>query len=167
MYLPFDQMPGDARLWIYQADRPLTDPERAAVESDLHHLCSAWSAHGTPLRTSFRLEHNLFILLAVDERQAGASGCSIDGTVRLLKSLQTRLGVDFFNRQRVAYLEGTSVRTCNLAELKTLFQNGILTADTVTFNNALTSKAEWENGWRVPVRNSWVSRHLPKATGVA
>jgi len=166
MYLPFEQLPGDARLWIYQADRNLSDAERAAVENSLHHLCETWSAHGTPLHTSFRMEYNQFIILAVDERQAGASGCSIDGTVRLLKSMQERLGIDFFNRQQVAFADGESVRLYRMSELKTLFEKGILTADSVTFNNALTTKADWEQGWRVPARDSWLSRHLPKAAGV-
>ena len=166
MYLPFEQMPGDARLWVYQADRALSDVERAAVENSLHHLCDSWAAHGTPLHTSFRIELNQFIVLAVDERQAGASGCSIDGTVRLLKSMQERLGLDFFNRQQVAFADGKSVRLYPLSELKTLFETGILTADSVTFNNALTTKAEWEQRWRVPVKDSWLSRYLPKAAGV-
>jgi hypothetical protein len=53
-----------------------------------------------------------------------------------------------------------------LSELKTLFEKGILTADSVTFNNALTTKAEWEQEWRVPAKYCWLSRYLPKAAGV-
>jgi hypothetical protein len=166
MYLPFDQMPGDARLWIYQADRALSEMEYAAVENSLHHLCDTWLAHGAPLRTSFRIAYNHFIILAVDERQAGASGCSIDGSVRLLKSLQERLGVDFFNRQRVAFVDADSIRLHGTGDLKTLFESGILTADSITFNNALSTKADWESMWRVPARESWLSRYLPKAAGV-
>lgn len=166
MYLPFDQMPGDARLWIYQADRALTEIEYAAVEHSLHHLCDTWLAHGTPLHTSFHIAYNHFIILAVDERQAGASGCSIDGSVRLLKSLQERLGVDFFNRQRVAIVDGDTIRLHGTGDLKTLFESGILTPDSITFNNALSTKADWERTWRVPARESWLSRYLPKAAGV-
>jgi hypothetical protein len=86
--------------------------------------------------------------------------------VRLLKSMQERLGLDFFNRQQVAFADGKSARLYPLSELKTLFETGILTADSVTFNNALTTKAEWEQRWRVPVKDSWLSRYLPKAAGV-
>lgn len=166
MYLPFDKLPGDARLWIYQADRALSEVERAAVENSLHHLCDTWLAHGKPLHTSFRIVHNQFIILAVDERQAGASGCSIDGTVRLLKSLQARLGIDFFDRQNIAFADGESVRLHRLSELKTLFGQRILTADSLTFNNALTTKADWETLWRVAAKDCWLSRYLPKAAGV-
>ena len=166
MYLPFEQMPGDARLWIYQSDRKLTDTERAAVENSLMHLCDTWSAHGTPLHTSFRIEYSQFIVLAVDERQAGASGCSIDGTVRVLKTMQERLGLDFFNRHQVAFVDGDAVRLYGMNELKSFFERGILKADSVTFNNALTTKADWEQAWRVSAKDSWLSRFLPKAAGV-
>jgi hypothetical protein len=166
MYLPFEQLPDDARLWVYQADRALTPVERAAAENNLHHLCDTWSTHGTPLHTSFRIEYNQFIILAVDERHAGASGCSIDGTVRLLKSMQERLGIDFFNRQWVAFADGDSVHMHPLNELKSLFEKGILTAESLTFNNTVTTKADWQQQWRVPARESWLSRYLPKAAGV-
>lgn len=167
MYVSFDDLPGDSRLWIYQANRIFTPQEKAAIESSLVHLCETWMAHGTPLRTSFRIDYDLFIVLAVDERQAGASGCSIDGTVRLLKDLQQRLGVDFFNRQMAAFRSGTSAVLHPLQDLKGLFQNGILPLDSLTFNNALTTKADWEQEWQIPVRESWLSRYLPKPAGAS
>jgi hypothetical protein len=166
MYVPFDEMDADARLWIYQGDRPFTDTEKAAIENNLVHLCQTWEAHGAALRTSFKLDYGQFIILAVDERTAGASGCSIDGSVRLLKDLQGRLGIDFFNRRQVAFLEGTVIRMYALAELKSLFESGILSPDSVTFNNALTTKADWEKHWQVAARDSWLSRYLPKPAGV-
>lgn len=166
MYVPFDELPGDARLWIYQADRLFTDAERLAIENSCLHLCNSWSAHGTPLRTSFRIEHNLFIVLAVDEHAAGASGCSIDGSVRLLKELQQRLGLDFFNRQQVAFLEGAAVTLHPVNELKSRFADGILSPRSVTFNNAITTKKDWETAWRLPASESWLVRYLPKPAGV-
>lgn len=166
MHVPFDNLPGDARLWVYQADRPFTEAEKKAIETGLLHLCENWSAHGVPLRTSYRLDYNCFIILAVDERAAGASGCSIDGSVRLLKEMQKSLGLDFFNRQWVAFMEGTSIRLHPIMQLKKLFESGILSADSMTFNNALTTKADWERAWQVAAKNSWVSRYLPKPAGV-
>lgn len=160
-------MPDSARLWAYQANRELTEPERASLENSLMHLCQTWTAHGAPLKTSFRVEHNRFVILAVDERDAGASGCSIDGSVRLLKDIGERLGVDFFDRKQVAFLIGDQVTAYPMTRLKTLFDEGILKADAVAFNNAVSSKAEWVRAWRIPAQRSWLSRYLPKAAGVA
>ncbi len=166
MYLPFNEMPGSSRLWIYQADRPFTAPERVSLENDLVHLCETWKAHEVPLKTSFQIAYKQFIVLAVDERDAGASGCSIDGSVRWLKGLQQRLGIDFFNRQQVAFLDGERISLYPLSQLKTLFENGVLNARSVAFNNALTTKADWEHAWKVAAAETWLSRYLPKAAGV-
>ena len=166
MLAPFNEMPDFARLWIYQADRKFTPDERALIEAGLKQLCEEWLAHGTPLKTSYKIEFNQFIILAVDERAAGASGCSIDSTVRLLQSLQSEVGIDFFDRQKVAFVQGEEIVLYPMPELKTLFENGILNGERITFNNALTSKGDWEQMWQIPAKASWLSRYLPKSTGV-
>ncbi len=165
MHKPFEEMPGFARLWIYQADRKFTPADRTIVARSLMHLCEEWSAHGTPLHTSFSIEFDQFVVLAVDERAAGASGCSIDGTVRLLKDLQQTTGLDFFDRLKVAFIKDDAVSLFPLSELKTLFENNVLSSGQITFNNTLTTKAEWEHSWKVPVKDSWLSRYLPKTAG--
>ncbi len=166
MYKLFEEMPGFARLWIYQANRKFTPTDRSDVESALMQLCASWSAHGTPLHTSFRIEFDQFVILTVDERAAGASGCSIDGSVRLLKELQQATGLDFFDRQHVAFLKGDTISLFPVSELKTLFETRVLNGEQITFNNTLTTKAEWEHSWKIAVKDSWLSRYLPKTAGV-
>jgi hypothetical protein len=78
MYIPFNQLPPDSKIWIYQADRVFSDTEEKIIAERLKSFCSQWAAHGHPLQTSFKIEHNQFIVLSVDENTAGASGCSID-----------------------------------------------------------------------------------------
>ncbi len=166
MYKPFEEMPGFARLWIYQANRKFTPADRSNVESALMQLCHDWSAHGTPLHTSFKIEFDQFVILTVDERAAGASGCSIDGSVRLLKELQHAAGLDFFDRHQVAFLKGNAISLFPVSELKTLFETHVLSGDQIAFNNTLTTKAEWEQSWKIAVKDSWLSRYLPKTAGV-
>jgi hypothetical protein len=164
MLIPFEDLPGEARLWIYQADRTLTAQEVSLVEKSLQHLCTSWQAHGNDLRTSFKVLHQQFILLAVDESMAGASGCSIDGSVRSLKEIQQQTGIDFFDRTRVAFLEGSEVITFKLSELKELFSTGRLSGNSITFNNAITIKAQLDHQWKIPVEKSWLVKYLPKTT---
>lgn len=162
MYKPFEEMPPDARLWIYQSNRRFSSHERAVVETHLKNLCEEWSAHGAPLKTSFRIEFDQFIILAVDERPAGASGCSIDSSVRTLKALQQTAGLDFFDRQQVAFRE-KEVKLYPVSQLPMLFESGVLSGDSITFNNALTTKSDWEKNWKIPARESWLVRYLPKS----
>lgn len=162
MYQSFDSLPSDARLWIYQANRTFNPVEKEQLFNGLKVLCEQWSAHGTPLRTSFTIQFDQFVIMAVDEKVNGASGCSIDGTVRYMKKFQDQLGIDFFDRTLVAFLKEGKIITHPITELRNLIESQVLSAETVTFNNTLTTKSEWEKHWRVPVKDFWLARYLPK-----
>ena len=164
MYRSFDSMPAHARLWIYQANRSFSTAEKEQLFNGLKDLCEQWSAHGTPLHTSFTIQFDQFVIMAVDEKVNGASGCSIDGSVRYLKSLQDQLGIDFFDRTCVAFLQEGKIIVHPVVGIRNLFESYALLAETVTFNNTLTTKGEWEKHWRVPVKDSWLARYLPKTT---
>ena len=162
MYIPFDSMPGHSRLWIYQANRKFTATEKEQLLQGLKDLCEQWAAHGTPLQTSFNIQFDQFVIMAVDEQQQGASGCSIDGSVRYLKGLQNQLSLDFFERTGAAFLINGKIIVYPIQELKTLFENKTLLEDSIAFNNVVSTKAEWQNHWQIPVKNSWLVRYLPK-----
>ena len=93
----FDELPPDARVWIFGAERPLVDTERARVLDEVDAFIGQWAAHDVPLTTARDLRYDQFIFVAVDERAAGASGCSIDALVRRMKGLQAELGVELVN----------------------------------------------------------------------
>ena len=162
MYLPFDQLPAHARLWIYQADRKLSEVEEQAITEELHVFCALWVAHGSPLNTSFKIELNQFLILAVDEGVTGASGCSIDGSVRLLKSFHDRMGIDFLSHSRVPFLIGGEVKLIPVRELKEAFMTGTLGPDTPTFHMLAATKEVWERNWILSAEKTWLAQYLPK-----
>ncbi len=164
MYLNFELLPDHSRIWVYQSTRAFTDLEKDTLTKGLIALCDQWSAHGTPLHTSFTIAFDQFVIMAVDEHLQGASGCSIDGSVRYLKSLQSAQGLDFFDRSGIAFLENGKVNIYPMAELKSLFGAKTLSAGTITFNNLVNTKAELSSQWQVAVKNSWMARFLPKMT---
>ncbi len=81
MYVPFEELPEESRVWIYQSDRKFTDEELAEIESGLQQFVEQWAAHGTGLQASFTTRYNRFIILAVNQEAQGATGCSIDASV--------------------------------------------------------------------------------------
>ena len=52
MFVAFHELPATARVWIYQASRPLTDTELTAVQPALQQFAEAWTSHGRTLRAS-------------------------------------------------------------------------------------------------------------------
>ncbi|MBK5278094.1 MAG: hypothetical protein JJE09_04435 [Bacteroidia bacterium] len=164
MFVPFDALPPNARIWIYQSDRPLNSEEEKHLMGSLKAFCEQWKAHGQELKTSFKIERNQFVILAVDENYNDASGCSIDGSVRILKSLQQEGGINFFDRGLVAFQIENEVQTFYLQELKNIFLSGRLTASTLTFDNLVATKSDFDKAWLTTVDKTWLGKYLPKST---
>ena len=164
MWVSFDQLPDSSRIWVYQASRKLSASEIAMMEETLKDLCNSWKAHGAELHTSFSIQYSQFILLGVDESMAGASGCSIDGSVRQLKEIQSHIGIDLFDRTQVAFLSGETVEVVKMTDLKNHFLSGRLNGASLLFNNAISQKGDLKKNWLIPVEKSWLVKYLPKTT---
>lgn len=166
MYVDFNSLPGYARVWIYQANRKFSTAEEKAVGEAARLFCEQWEAHAAPLKTSFLIDHHQFLVLAVDQGFNQASGCSIDGSVRMLKALQDQTGLDFFDRTKVAFYVDGEVKLVALARLKDSLAGGTLDAATMTFNVLASDKETFEKDWLVAAGKTWVGRHLPKTPAV-
>jgi hypothetical protein len=163
MFVPFTSLPKDARIWIYQADRKLDSAAIDIISRDLSALTDSWVVHGTPLRSSFDVRHGQFVILAADERSSGVSGCSIDSSVRAVKQLGQKLGVDFFARMLVCFVKGDEIITIPIADLKAGFEAGLWNETTITFDNLVQTKGALDDQWRVAAASTWLQRYLPKA----
>jgi len=153
-------MPAEARVWVYQSNRLLSDAEVKEIERFGSHFISDWAAHGSSLKASFDVLHQLFIVIAVDEKQAMASGCSIDKSVHFVKELEQKMNLNLFDRMQVAYRSKSEIKTCKLSEFEKLASDKIVDGSTIVFNNMVASKAAFDLEWEVPLIKSWQSRVL-------
>jgi len=101
----FPNLPAHSRVWLYLADRKLDATEAQYVTEQMQHFLSNWAAHNKKLTCDGTLLFNQYLILAVNEDIESASGCSIDSSVRFVKSLGAELNIDFFNRLKVMVLE--------------------------------------------------------------
>ena len=174
MYTPFAQLPDDARLWVYQANRSLTDVDVDQIESSLQPALSQWAAHGQPLLASAQVVANRFVVIAVDEGHNLPSGCSIDASTHFLKTIGQQLSgnspVDFFDRS-AAYVGPTrsdgsgEVLTLALPTIKHAVMDGRLTPNTLVFNTLVSTKAEFAANWMKPASQTWLNRYFARVIG--
>jgi len=148
----------NSRIWIYQSDRAFSPTEEQAVRQQLNEFTGQWKAHGQELLTEGTVLYGRFIVIAVDEQQAEASGCSIDSSTRLIKNLEKELGVDLFNRFNMAYRSGDEVISCSREEFEQLISEGKITEDTIVFNNLIQTAGELKTSWEIPFKESWHAR---------
>jgi hypothetical protein len=164
MYTPVENLSPESRIWIYQTSRKLNQQEESTIAETLKSFCDQWAAHGSGLSTSFRIDHHCFVLLAVDEQAGDASGCSIDSSVRVLKELEQKLKLDFFDRSEIAFWHNDEVVKHPLSQLKNLFADGRLNHDSESFNTLAATLGDWNENPRMSVANSWLKRYLPKVS---
>ena len=139
-------LPEGARVWMYTANRVLTDTECKAVQTALSAFRESWAAHGSPLRSESAILLNQVVVLAVDEEPQIATGCSIDASVEALRGLNeaapTLADLDVLDRSWVVYKEekGTPEwKRARLHDFWAMRKAGTLTDDTQILDSTLTN----------------------------
>lgn len=160
MLIEFDQMSETSRVWIYQAERKLSEVEVDFVKKSTSDFLKGWSAHGNDLKSSFKVEYDQFLILTVDESFSQASGCSIDASVNLIKALEAKIGIRFITNNMVGFLIGDEVKLLPFNELKQEVQNQTISSSTPMFNNTIQYLSDFRTKWLIESEKSWVKRYF-------
>lgn len=158
MYVEFDTLPVDSRIWIYQSNRKFTDEEVAQIEGELKGFLENWAAHGAGLEASYQLKYNRFIIIAINQETQSATGCSIDASVHFIQQLEKKYGVELLDKMNVTYRNGEHIAYKPLIDFKKMAKDKAVTANTIVFNNLVNTVGEWQDYWEVPAGESWHSR---------
>jgi hypothetical protein len=152
----FAELPGHGRLWVFPANRDLSESEADACLGAVDEFLATWSAHGAPLRAARELLDRRFLLVGVDVDAEAPSGCSIDKLVNRLKALGSDLGVELIDHAPVWYREGRVVRTVPRAEFRALAASGKLSAEIPVFDTSLTKVSQVRDGaLERPASQTW------------
>jgi len=158
MFIPFENLPEDSKIWIYQSNRKFSDDEMIDIENDLKVFIENWSAHGTGLEASYLLKYNRFIILAVNQEVQQVTGCSIDSSVAFIQKLEQKYDVDLLDKMNVTFKNGEHIAHKSLIDFKRMAKEKAVTANTIVFNNLVNSIEEFNENWEVPACDSWHSR---------
>jgi t-SNARE complex subunit (syntaxin) len=144
-----------SKVWIYQSNRRFTDQETAEIQNILNDFVAQWTAHGHQLKAKAEVFHHYFIVLTVDQEVANATGCSIDSSVRVIKEIESKFGLDLFDRFNMAYKIGNDVHVATKEDFETLISIKKIGLDTIVFNNLVQTLEDFEQKWEVPLQDSW------------
>lgn len=160
MLTEFSNLPDEARIWVYQANRKLTDAEVTLIASKTADFLEKWTAHGADLKAGFELKYNRFIVIGLNQENASASGCSIDASVHFIQSLEKELDVDLLDKMNVTFYSGDFIAYKPLADFRKMAKARSVSPNTIVFNNLVNTKAEYLENWEVPAKESWHNRFL-------
>ena len=155
----FDALPDDARRWVFAAAEPLEAPHSDVLLDRVDAFLEGWNAHGAPLTAARRWAEDRFLLVAVDERTAPPSGCSIDALHRILKEFEDERGVGLTDHTHVVYRDAAGVvARASRPEFARLAREGAVDLDTPVFDTTLTRKGGLEEAFEVPAGAAWHRR---------
>ena len=150
----------ESRVWIYQCSRLFSINEALQIEEMLKNFTAQWKSHGIPVKGAGYLFFGQFIILMADEKATGVSGCSTDSSVRLIKDIEQKFSVNMFDRTTLAFVIKDKIELLPMSQLQYAVDNSFINGDTLYFNNLVQTKAELENDWILPVKNSWLMSRL-------
>ena len=146
------------RVWIYQAERKLNDDEVAVAQDYLSAFVRNWQSHGKSLKADYKIIDNIFIVLMVNEAGSNASGCSIDSSVSIIRTLESNLNLSLLDRSKVAYEKDGYIKFAPFNQLKKFIQDGEIQPDTIVYNNTVINMAEMQTKWKLEAEKSWLGR---------
>lgn len=155
-----DTMPAHARVWVYKSAKPFTPEQQRAILERGAAFTAGWAAHGAALDACVDVLHDHFVVIAVDEQQAMASGCSIDKSVRLVQELERDLSLNLTDRMVVLYQGPQGISACRVPDVEGLIKRGELHADTSVFDDLVNTCGDLQERFRSPLRATWLARFL-------
>ncbi len=160
MLVSFHSLPGNSRIWIYQASRLITKSEKETIESSVTTFLESWTAHDATLKAGFEIIYDLFVVIGVDESFNNASGCSIDKQVNFMKVIGEKTGIDFFNRMRISWMQDDQLHQQPLTEFTASINQGSVKGNVIVFNNLVRNMNEFKTSWKQPLQESWIQTVL-------
>ncbi len=159
MFIEFKDLPANARVWLYQAERNLTEEEQTRVQSFLTSAVDSWVTHGMPMKGSVKIFFNRLIVIAADTGFQQPSGCSIDASTGWLQELGKETGINFFDRS-IGYFEDERLCFFSVFEAKKQVNAGLVQPHTRVINLQAATAHEVENALIIPASESFLNRYF-------
>jgi len=154
MLVNFNTIPKESRIWIYAAEQKLTNEQEDHILKSISDHLKNWESHKVPLTAGVAILENHFIVVALDDSQYGASGCSIDTLQKLIQNLEKELSVSLMNRLNIfCIIEGE----IECIPINRFAKN--INKNTLFYDLTIQKKSEIES-WLKPIKDGWCSSYL-------
>ena len=149
MLVDFDTISESSRIWIYASEFKLNQDNKDYILTKLFSHLRSWEAHKQPLKASATILENHFIVVAVDESNTLASGCSIDTLQRIIQDLEKDLSMSLMNRLNVYCQIDNSIKCIASSQLK----NNV-SENTLFYDLTISNKSDLTHFLK-PIKDGW------------
>jgi len=152
----FDALPDEARLWLLAFEHPT---EASLLAPGMELLLEHWHHKGVRYQAAWTLLENRILAVAEPTLAAQPSGCAIDGMLRGVKQLVTKLGLVLEDPQSVIVRQADGIRAIPRSELVSRLSEGTLDDATPVLDLALLTLGDLRQGrLERPLASTWIRR---------
>ena len=155
MLVPFDSLPGTARVYYYPSSRKFYPDELAGLKAKVEAFCQGLDGS----KIGYRLEYDRFLLFFVSD----VTPLSIeqnDELVAFVLDLEKEYEVSLLDKVNVCFKQGEFVQRKEIREFKKLIKSRSVSKRTVVLDPMINTKAEFQSNWEVPLSESWLAHLL-------
>ena len=152
MLVEFENISDNSRIWIYASPIFLNNENQTYISKLLSNHLDTWQAHQVPLKAAYTILENHFIVIALDENIASASGCSIDTLQHKIQEIENYLAVSLTNRLNVFCKVDDKIKCVPSKELSK-FAN----KETLFYDLTIQKKSDLSS-YLKPIKEGWCSR---------
>jgi hypothetical protein len=159
MLVDFNTLSDNSRIWIFQSALPLDVDSGTQLIQSVHWFINDWTAHQQSLTASAEIRDDFFLVVAVDEAAAGASGCSVDKLFRFVQDFERENGIRLTERNQVV-VYGERATALPLDAVIEQVTSGLISSDAAIYDVTVESLGDYRSRFVAPVGQTWLSRYL-------
>jgi hypothetical protein len=158
----FAALPDDARLWLMALAQPAAGP---VLAPEVDALLGRWRHKGIQYSAAWTLLEDRILAIAEPTLAAQPSGCAIDGMLRGVHQIATKLGLQLEDPQAVLVRLAEGLRALPRQELAARLADGTLDGSTPVLDLALLTLGDLRGGkLERPLASTWIGRKFKLPT---
>ncbi len=160
-----DNLPSDfapqSKAWIYQSSRPISILEGQSMEEIIQPFVENWKSHGADVKAFAKILFGNSLIILSDESQAEVSGCSTDSMVQMVKSLEEKFDVSWFDRSTLLFYAKEKFERLPYGQVKYAIGKGFLNPRDLFLDASLSTYEEVKEKYILPIDHSWLIEKVP------
>ena len=153
MFLPFENISSESRIWIFSSAIKISEDSQKDISERIIKFLNSWKHHGVDLPCSFKILDAFFIIIALDQSNNSAGGCSIDQMFNCISDIDQQFDLSLLDRSKMHFFIDNRVLCYPLEKVDVKF------SDYLFFDQTIDKKKQLDD-WLILLKNSWFKRFL-------
>jgi len=162
MYIPFEQLTNEAKVWVYPADKKLSFTTADAILQEAKNFLDHWKSHDRPLTASAKVADEYFLIIGMEKPTFPLTCCTTDNITRFLQQIKEKWHIDFFKRDKLRIRHQNEDILLPITEVKKQLEAGLLDKEAIFFDHTINQKAALAQHWTIPLHQAWFYRETDK-----